>query len=172
AVLSMLAFAKDYPALVRAQDRREWLSSAPGIRQLAGSRALILGMGAIGKEVAKILAGFGVGLAPVRRFPGPGELGPSDWQARLGSFDWVVLALPGTEETRGLLGAAEFAAMKPDAVLVNFARADVVDEPALIDALREKRIAGAVIDVTDPEPLPGDHPFWTLGNVHLTMHLS
>lgn len=171
-VLSMLAMAKDYPALVRAQDRREWLSAAPGIRQLAGSRALILGMGAIGREVARMLSGFGVEVAPVRRSPGPGELGPGDWKTQLGTFDWIVLALPGTEETKGLLGEAEFAAMKRDAVLVNFARADVVDEPALVEALREKRIAGAVIDVTDPEPLPSDHPFWSLGNVHLTMHLS
>jgi phosphoglycerate dehydrogenase-like enzyme len=172
AVLSMLAIAKDYPALLRAREWREWLRGAPGIRQMAGSRALILGMGAIGQEIAKMLGGFGVEVAPVRRSPGPGELGPEDWQAQLGTFDWIVLALPGTSETAGLIGAEEFAAMKRDAVLVNFARADIVNEPALLSALREKRIAGAVIDVTDPEPLPEDHPFWSLDNVHLTMHLS
>lgn len=172
AVMTMLILAKDYRAIVHAQDHREWLRAAPGIRQLAGSRALILGMGAIGQEIAKMLSGFGVEVSPVRRSPGPGELGRDDWKAHLGTFDWIVLVLPGTAETKNLIGAAEFAAMKRDAVLVNFARADVVDEPALLSALRERRITGAVIDVTDPEPLPEDHPFWSFDNVHLTMHLS
>jgi phosphoglycerate dehydrogenase-like enzyme len=102
----------------------------------------------------------------VRRSSGLG------WRRRLGTFDWIVLALPGTPQTRGLIGAAEFTAMKADAVLINFARADIVDEAALIEALREKRIAAAVLDVTEPEPLPPAHPLWQLDNAHLTMHLS
>src|SRR5690606_17164970 len=64
------------------------------------------------------------------------------------------------------------AAMKPDAVLVNFARADCVDQPALVEALRDRRIAAAVLDLTDPEPLPEGHPLWSLDNAHITMHLS
>ena len=172
AVLAMLAVAKDYPAVVRAQDRHEWLGEAPGTRELAGSRALILGQGAIGRTIDRMLQGFGVETVPVRRRQEEGALGPDEWQARLGEFDWIVLALPGTAETRGLIGAREIAAMKPDAVLVNYARADVVDQPALIEALREKRIAAAVLDLTDPEPLPPDHPLWSLGNAHITMHLS
>lgn len=166
AVMTMLAVAKDYPAVVRAQDRSEWLEHAPGTRELAGSKALILGQGAIGQTIDLILQGFGVSTVTVRRSSGEG------WQGRLGEFDWIVLALPGTAETRGLIGAAELAAMKREAVLVNFARADIVDEPALIAALREKRIAAAVLDVTDPEPLPPDHPLWSLDNAHITMHLS
>jgi len=166
AVLTMLAVAKAYPAVVRAQDRREFLDEAPGTRELAGSRALILGQGAIGQAIDRSLRGFGVATETVRRSSGLG------WKDRLGAFDWIVLALPGTAETRGLIGAAELAAMKPEAVLVNFARADIVDEPALIAALRERRIAAAVLDVTDPEPLPPDNPLWSLDNAHLTMHLS
>jgi phosphoglycerate dehydrogenase-like enzyme len=166
AVMTMLTVAKDYPAVVRAQDRGEWLEHAPGTRELAGSRALILGQGAIGQAIDSMLQGFGVETETVRRKDGLG------WKARLGEFDWIVLALPGTPETRGLLGAAEFTAMKREAVLVNFARADIVDQAALIEALRDKRIAAAVIDVTEPEPLPPDHPLWALDNAHLTMHLS
>ena len=166
AVMTMLAVTKNYPAVVRAQDRGEWLAHAPGTRELAGSKALILGQGAIGQTIDRILQGFDVATVAVRRNSGEG------WQGRLGEFDWIVLALPGTVETRGLIGAAELAAMKAEAVLVNFARADIVDEPALIAALREKRIAAAVLDVTDPEPLPPDHPLWSLDNAHITMHLS
>jgi phosphoglycerate dehydrogenase-like enzyme len=166
AVMTMLTVAKDFPAVVRAQDRREFLDDAPGTRELAGSRALILGQGAIGQAIDRMLQGFGVETEAVRRSSGPG------WKDRLGTFDWIVLALPGTAETRGLIGAAELAAMKRDAVLVNFARADIVDEPALLAALQDRRIAAAVLDVTDPEPLPPDHLLWSLDNAHITMHLS
>ena len=166
AVMTMLTVAKDFPAVVRAQDRREFLDDAPGTRELAGSKALILGQGAIGQAIDRMLHGFGVETETVRRSSGLG------WKDRLGAFDWIVLALPGTAETRGLIGAAELAAMKPEAVLINFARADIVEEAALIGALRERRIAAAVLDVTDPEPLPPDHPLWKLDNAHITMHLS
>jgi phosphoglycerate dehydrogenase-like enzyme len=166
AVMTMLTVAKDFSAVVRAQDRREFLENAPGTRELLGSRALILGRGAIGQAIERMLQGFGVETETVRRSSGLG------WKDRLGTFDWIVLALPGTPETRGLIGAAELAAMKREAVLVNFARADIVDEPALVAALREARIAAAVLDVTDPEPLPAEHPLWSLDNAHITMHLS
>ncbi|WP_235911684.1 D-2-hydroxyacid dehydrogenase [Croceibacterium soli] len=172
AVMTMLAVAKDYPAVVRAQDRGEWLDRPPGTRELAGSKALILGQGAIGRAIDRMLQGFSVETVTVRRRAGEGALGPGEWQARLREFDWIVLALPGTAETRGLIGAAELAAMKPDAVLVNYARADVIDQAALVEALRENRIAAAVLDVTDPEPLPPGHPLWSLDNAHITMHLS
>jgi phosphoglycerate dehydrogenase-like enzyme len=166
AVMTMLTVAKGYPQVVRAQDRGEWLEHAPGTRELAGSKALILGQGAIGQAIDRMLKGFGVETEVVRRRSGPG------WKARLGAFDWIVLALPGTAETRGLIGAAELMAMKREAVVVNFARADIVDPAALAEALRDKRIAAAVIDVTEPEPLPPGHPLWSLDNAHLTMHLS
>jgi len=172
AVLGMLAIAKNYPAVVRAQDKREWLNAAPGIRDLAGSKALILGYGAIGQAIGQQLRGFGVEVVPARRHGGIGVLTPAEWPARIGEFDWIILALPGTTETEGLIGAKEFAAMKREAVLLNFARANVVDQDALVEALREKRIYAAMLDVTDPEPLPTDHPLWELDNAHITMHLS
>lgn len=166
ALLAMLAVAKGYPAVVRAQDRREWLDAAPGTRDLAGSRALILGHGAIGQAIERALEGLGVEVCAVssRR--------PRNWRSQIGSFDWIVLAVPGTSETRGMIGAAELAGMKREAVLVNFARADCVDQEALVEALREKRIAAAILDLTDPEPLPPDHPLWSLDSAHITMHLS
>ena len=166
AVMSMLAVAKDYPAVVRAQDRHEWLDEPPGIRDLAGSRALILGHGAIGQALERALEAFGVEVVAVSNSR------PRNWRSRIGEFDWIVLALPGTPQTKGIIGAPELAGMKPEAVLVNFARADCVDQPALIEALSEKRIAAAVLDLTDPEPLPPDHPLWALDNAHITMHLS
>ena len=166
ALLSMLAVAKDYPAVVRAQDRGEWLDAAPGIRDLAGSRALVLGYGAIGQAIGRALEGLGVEVFAVSRSR------PRGWRHQLGSFDWIVLALPGTPETKGTIGRAELAALKPEAVLVNFARADCVDQDALVEALAERRIAAAVLDLTDPEPLPPGHPLWALENAHITMHLS
>lgn len=166
AVMTMLAVAKDYPAVVRAQDRHEWLAEPPGIRDLAGSRALILGYGAIGQAIGRALEALDVEVFAVSRSR------PRGWRHQIGTFDWIVLALPGTPETKGAIGAPELAAMKPDAVLVNFARADCVDQPALVEALTKRRIAAAVLDLTDPEPLPPDHPLWSLPNAHITMHLS
>lgn len=172
AVLGMLAIAKNYPAVVRAQDARQWLGAAPGIRDLAGSKALIIGLGAIGKRISEQLKGFGVELTAVRRHRADGVLTPDEWRGRLGEFDWIILTVPGTSETEGMIGASEIAAMKREAVLLNFARANVIDQDALVAALREKRIYAAMLDVTDPEPLPSDHPLWSLNNAHITMHLS
>ena len=172
AVMGMLAIAKNYRAVVRAQDARQWLNAAPGIRELAGSRALIIGYGAIGRRIAEQLKGFGVEVVAVRRHKEEGVLTPDEWRARIGEFDWIVLTVPGTPETEGMIGAAEIAGMKREAVVVNFARANVLDQDALAAALRAKRIAAAMLDVVDPEPLPGDHPLWELENAHITMHLS
>ncbi|MEP2235424.1 MAG: D-2-hydroxyacid dehydrogenase [Alteripontixanthobacter sp.] len=171
-VMGMLNIAKGYREVVHAQERREWLTDSPGKRELYGSKALLLGYGAIGKLIEQRLAAFGVGVTVVRRTPGPDTLGPDDWRSRLGEFDWVILAVPATPETDAMIGAEELAAMKSDAVLVNIARGAVVDQPALLEALEAKSIGGAFLDVTTPEPLPQDHPLWSLDNAHITMHLS
>jgi phosphoglycerate dehydrogenase-like enzyme len=171
-IAGMLAIAKDYPAVMRAQDRREWLEAAPGMRELAGSKALLFGYGAIGQRIARQLSGFEVEVVPVSRSGRAGTIRPDAWRGRLGEFDWVILVVPGTKETEGLIGAGELSTMKRDAVLVNFARAACIDQVALIAALREERIAAALLDVTDPEPLPADHPLWEVPGVHITMHLS
>ena len=171
-VMGMLNIAKGYRDVVRAQDRREWLLDSPGKRELAGSKALLLGYGAIGKLIQPRLEAFDVDVTVVRRSAGENTLTPDQWRVRLGDFDWIILAVPATPETEGMIGADELAAMKRDAVIVNIARGSVIDQPALIEALEKKAIGGAFLDVTTPEPLPSDHPLWALENAHITMHLS
>lgn len=171
-VMAMLTVAKGYREVVRAQDRHEWLMDSPGKVELLGSRALILGYGAIGKNVEQRLAGFGVEVIKVRRSGGDGALGPDEWRAQLGAFDWVILAVPATPETEHMIGAAELATMRPGATLINVARGSVVDQDALVSALEAGRPGQAFLDVTTPEPLPSEHPLWSLPNAHISMHLS
>lgn len=176
-VMGMLTIAKGYRAVMRAQERHEWLIDSPGKVELYGSKALLLGYGAIGKLIEERLKAFNVDVTIVRRTlqsgsRGPFSLAPDAWQARLGEFDWVILAVPATPETDEMIGADELAAMKQSAVLVNIARGSVVDQDALVHALKDKQIGGAFLDVTSPEPLPADHPLWSLDNCHVSMHLS
>ncbi len=171
-VMLMLTHAKGYREVVRAQDRHEWLTESPGKLELAGSRALLLGMGAIGSLIKTRLEAFDVEVVPVRRSGGEGTLGPDAWRPRLGEFDWIILAVPATPETDGMIGASELAAMKHSAVLVNIARGAVVDQAALTAALQARQIGGALLDVTTPEPLPSDDALWGLENTQITMHLS
>ena len=171
-VMGMLTIAKGYREVVHAQDRREWLKESPGKMELYGSKALLLGYGAIGKLIAERLKAFNVDVTIVRRTPGPSSLAPDAWQARLGEYDWVILAVPATPETEEMIGADELAEMKESAVLVNIARGSVIDQDALVKALQDRQIGGAFLDVTTPEPLPVDHPLWQLDNCHISMHLS
>ena len=171
-IMGMLTIAKGYRDVVRAQDRHDWLMDSPGKVELAGSKALLLGYGAIGKLVEERLRPFGVDVSVVRRSPGANTLGPDQWRARLGEFDWIILAVPATPETEKMIGADELKAMKSTATIVNIARGTVIDQAALIEALLAKRIGGAFLDVTDPEPLPAGHPLWSMDNAHITMHLS
>lgn len=171
-VMGMLTVAKGYREVVRAQDRHEWLMDSPGKIELYGSRALLLGYGAIGKLVEERLKGFAVDVTVVRRSPGQNTLTPDQWRGRLGDFDWVILAVPATPETDGMIGAAELAAMKPTATLINIARGSVVDQAELVTALQTGQIGHAFLDVTTPEPLAADDQLWTLPNAHITMHLS
>ncbi|MEE4199256.1 D-2-hydroxyacid dehydrogenase [Erythrobacter sp.] len=171
-IMGMLNIAKGYREVMRAAERREWLFDSPGKRELAGSKALLLGYGAIGKLIKPRLEAFDVEVTVVRRTPGENTLGPDEWRGKLGEFDWIILAVPSTPETENMIGADELTRMKSDAVLVNIARGEVVDQPALVDALQAKSIEGAFLDVTTPEPLPEDHVLWTLDNAHISMHLS
>ncbi|WP_271079641.1 D-2-hydroxyacid dehydrogenase [Aurantiacibacter sp. MUD61] len=171
-VMLMLAHAKGYRDVVRAQDRNEWLLDSPGKRELAGERVLLLGLGAIGSLVKTRLEAFDMEVVPVRRSGGEGALRPDEWRDRLGEFGWVILAVPSTPDTRHMIGAAELDAMRSDAVVVNIARGDVIDQAALVEALHAKSIEAALLDVTEPEPLPEDHPLWSLENAQVTMHLS
>lgn len=174
ALLGVLALAKRLDEVVRAHDRRDWLTGPPGTMEMLGSKALILGYGAIGREIGQRLRAFGVDVTGVRRSPDPDPaiIGPDAWRARLGEFDHIILAAPNTDETRAMIGAGELAAMKPSARIVNIARGDLIDQPALIAALEAGRIGGAFLDVTTPEPLPADHPLWRAPDALVTMHLA
>lgn len=172
AVMGILVAAKRYDQVVRIADRHEWTDVPPGRTELEGSGALIVGQGAIGTQIAERLQAFGVAVTGVTRSGRDGTLNAGEWRPRLGEFDWVILAAPATGETRRLIGADELEAMRPTAWLVNIARGDLVDQDALIEALREGRIGGAFLDTVSPEPLPGDHPLWSAPNCLMTMHLA
>jgi phosphoglycerate dehydrogenase-like enzyme len=172
AVLGVLAAAKRFDEVVRAHDRHEWPKDSPGKVELFETKALIIGMGAIGKLIGERLAAFGVAVTGVTRSGRDGTLKPDEWQAKLGAFDWVILAAPSTDATKAMIGTAELAAMKPNAWLINIARGDMIEEAALLDALNGRKIAGAFLDPTSPEPLPADHPLWSAPNCMITMHLS
>ena len=172
AVLGVLAAAKRLDEVVRAQDRREWPRDAPGKVELDGTSALVIGYGTIGRLIGERLSAFGVRVTGVTRSGRDGTLTPDNWAERLGEYDWLILAAPSTDATRAMIGAAELAAMRPGAWLINVARGDMVDQDALLAALSAKRIGGAFLDTVEPEPLPGDHPLWSAPNTIITMHLS
>jgi phosphoglycerate dehydrogenase-like enzyme len=138
---------------------------------------LIIGLGQIGQAIAERAAVFGMHVVGSRRsgaaVPGVSAVVPADgWRPLLGEADYVVIAAPLTPETRGMIGAAELATMRPDAYLINIARGEIVDEAALIAALQSGRIAGAGLDVFNVEPLPAESPLWGLPNVFITPHIS
>lgn len=167
---SILAFSRRLHEAARAD---AWQPVDPG--ELAGSTVTVVGLGAIGQATAERLDPFDVTTLGVRSRPergGPTEevLGPDDLHAALARSDVLVLCCPLTPETRGLIGRSEFATLPSDALLVNVARGEVVETDALVSALRRGRIGGAALDVTDPEPLPDDHPLWSLEEVFVTPH--
>jgi phosphoglycerate dehydrogenase-like enzyme len=162
--------------LFRAQQRgRRWQPAAP--LRLHGATLCVVGLGDIGRTIARTARGFGmrvVGVSQRARKAAEAErvYTTRDIRKAVAGADFVALTVPLTEATRGLIGAAELAAMKPSAWLINIARGPVVDEAALLDALRSRRLGGAVLDVFDAEPLPEAHPLWTFDNVVVTPHIS
>jgi phosphoglycerate dehydrogenase-like enzyme len=174
-VMAMLAIAKGLPGLLTAQQLKAWAKPAR-TRDLQGSSVLLLGFGTVGHAVWERLRPFGVTAAAVRRRPcaetGIEVLGPEAWRPRIGEFDWVIVTAPLSGQTRSMIGAAELAGLKPGAWLLNVSRGGIVDQSALIAALRGGTIGGAYLDVTDPEPLPGDSDLWAMPNVIVTPHSS
>ncbi|WP_175507186.1 D-2-hydroxyacid dehydrogenase [Halostagnicola kamekurae] len=174
---AILHFTRRFHEAQRRQRRREWRHYQA--TELQGSTVTVVGLGGIGEAVCRRLEPFGVETVGVRYSPEKG--GPTDdvigfgtdaFEAALARTDYLVLACPLTDTTRGLIGHEEFVTLDPDAVVVNVARGPVIDTDALIEALRSSLIRGASLDVTDPEPLPEDHPLWGLGNVQITPHNS
>ena len=174
AIMMMLAAAKRSDIINDNQRQHNWLELPPGTTEIDGSKALIIGYGGIGQQIAKKLSGFDVEITAVRRTATgePNVIGLDEWRDRLGEFDWVFVSAPATSDTKHMFGADEFAAMKSSAWLVNIARGSLVDQDALITALNDKTIGGAALDVADPEPLPSDHQLWDAPNCIITMHLS
>jgi glyoxylate/hydroxypyruvate reductase len=159
-----------------AQRQRRWLGSLIP-RRLGGTTMTVVGMGDIGRDIGRAARALGVRVIGVSRGGRPMREADRVYRVSalpraLGAADWVVVVLPLTPQTRGLIGARELAAMRPSAWLVNVGRGPVVDEGALVTALRERRLAGAVLDVFGVEPLPPDHPLWGLDNVVITPHIS
>jgi phosphoglycerate dehydrogenase-like enzyme len=174
-VMYMLALSRDLRGFMRDQDARRWNTRAIG--ELDGATLAVIGMGPIGTEVARLGTALGMRVEAVRRRRGSaGEpwttRGFDELHGVLGRADWVVCALPLVEKTRGLFGAAEFAAMRRGARFINVGRGDLVDEDALVNALQSGHLGGAGLDVFAVEPLPIDSPLWGMDNVIVTPHSS
>lgn len=177
----LLAFARRLPTAWRLQQRRQWRHFG-AFDGLTNSTVTIVGLGTIGREVTAMLDGFDVETVGARYTPSKG--GPTDevvgirsdaFYEALGRTDYLVLACQLTDATRGLIGRRAFRALSPEAVLVNVARGAVIDTDELLAALRDPagtHIRGAALDVTEPEPLPENHPLWTLDNVIITPHMA
>ena len=177
-VTQMLTLAKQVGRMVRGQRARQW--DRFDLAQLRGATIGIVGFGAIGRETARLAAAFGMRVLAVKRnLADVGLAGaevevlpPSALDRVLREADFLVLAAPSTPETRGMIGARELSLMKPTAYFINPARGDLVDEPALLAALAERRIAGAALDVLQSEPPPADSPWWEVDNALVTAHVA
>ncbi len=174
AVLLVLAAARHLPQAARAT---EWRHRDLGGERLAGRTVGIVGAGAIGRETIARLRPFGVRILAQTRSGrevagADRSLGAAELEDLLRESDFVVLAAPLTPETRGLVGERELELLGPDGWLVNVGRGPLVDTDALVRALEAGRLGGACLDVTDPEPLPPDHPLWRFPNVLVTPHVA
>ncbi len=175
ALFGLLYFAKGVPVLARWKSERHWQRHTTA--QLRGSRALLVGLGGVGREVAKLLAAAGVELTGVGR-PGRGYQVPgvtayvadTEIASVLPHVEAVILACPLTDRTFGLIGRIELELLPRGAVVVNISRGQVVDEAALIDLLTSGHLGGACLDVFETEPLPESSPLWDLENVLISPH--
>ncbi len=178
AIAGLLFFAKDLRRMLRSQAEGRW--DPFDIVEIRGQTMGIVGYGDIGRAAAQRAHAMGMKVLALRRRPELSHGDPhvdkvyawGDLHKILPQCDAVVAAAPLTEETRGMIGAPEFALMKPGAVIVNVGRGPVIDEASMIHALEQKRIKGAVLDVFDTEPLPSGHPLYRLENVLLSPHCA
>lgn len=176
-ICAVMSLFLKFPQYRDNQRERAWREEgAP--KFVAGSSALVVGMGNIGGEFAKRFRALGGRVTGVKRTPSPKPdfLDALDTMDRLDALlpeaDVVALSLPETPETRGLFGAERIARMKPGSVLVNVGRGTAVDADALAAALTSGHLLGAALDVTDPEPLPPEHPLWGISSAFVTPHIS
>lgn len=168
----MLALARDSARLVRNKDAHRWDRGARW-PLLAGQTAVVVGIGVSGIAIGELLKAFGMRVIGLSRTPravaGFEAILPTDRLAEVArEADWLINVLPGSDENRGIFSGAVLAAMKPTAFFINVGRGETVDEASLIACLKEKRIAGAGLDVFANSPLEPDSPFWDLPNVFIT----
>ncbi len=181
AIAVMLALAKRLPQAMRYQAKKVWSqeilwNERPRPREVAGATVAVVGMGGIGAEFARLAKALGMRVLAVREDPSKGAagadavFGSAQIDEVLPQADYVLLCTPVTPATTRIINAARLKKMKPDAYLMNVARGPLIDEPALIAALKAREIAGAGLDVFEEEPLPADSPFWEMDNVLITPH--
>lgn len=177
-VLAMLVAAKQLGRFIRQSDAGEW-DPSPQPTELEGARALFLGLGSVGTMAAAMAAGLGVEVRAVTRSgrpgppPGVARMVPAGaWRSELAAADFVVCALPLTPQTAGMIDASALSAMRGTAWLVNVARGGLIDEAALVAALDQGLIGGAVLDAFVQEPLPAGHPLWRRPNVLVLPHAT
>src|SRR5947209_5549049 len=180
----IFALAKKIPLASLWQRKKLWGQAAiwtegPRPREVAGATLGLIGVGSIGRNVTKKAAALGMRVIAAREHPEKGRpegvdkiLASSNLDELLAESDYVVLAAPLTGATKGLMDAAHLAKMKPDSYLINVGRGPQVDDVALVDTLRNKRIAGAALDVFQQEPLPSNSPLWDLENLLITPHTA
>ena len=176
----LLALTRDLPYYLDPAHRGNWNRRGSGAEPIAlhGRTLLVVGLGGIGTEVARRGKGFGMRVLATRRSDTPPpsfvdrQTTPDKLMELLAEADVVALCVPLTTQTERMIGARELEALKKGAYLINVGRGKVVDTDALVQALQSGHLAGACLDVTDPEPLPSDHPLWSMPNVVITPHTS
>ncbi|GER72476.1 D-2-hydroxyacid dehydrogenase [Weizmannia acidilactici] len=172
----LLRHAKSFDLFRIRQEKHEWVPDAP-LSEISGRCIMIVGMGAIGSEIARLAKAFGMKVIGVntngRKTENADEMyTPDTMVSALNEADYVVSVLPSTKTTRHFYTKTHFEAMKPSAVWINIGRGDAVEPQVLIDALQSGKIAHAYLDVFDEEPLPPEHPFWKIENITITPHIS
>lgn len=180
AITGLLMLARNFPRWLTAQRERRWDPMRPPDfpRDLVGQTAIVFGLGSIGSEIAKLAQALGLKVIGIRRSPQqPGDpvdelYTPDKLPQLLPHCDWLIIATPLTAETRGLIDGAMLARLPKGARIINVARGEIIDETALVAALREQRLGGAYLDVFEKEPLPAESPLWDLPNVLVTPHNS
>ncbi len=183
AIAVLLALAKRLPQAMRYQAKKVWAqellwNERPRPREVAGETVVVIGMGGIGREFTVRAKAMGMKVLAVRENPAKGPdgadavYGPSQIDEVLPRADYVLLCTPVTPATTGIINKDRLKKMKPEAYVINVGRGPLIDEPALIEALGNRRIAGAALDVFEEEPLPPDSPFWSLDNVLITPHTA
>ncbi|MBX3650255.1 MAG: D-2-hydroxyacid dehydrogenase [Burkholderiales bacterium] len=180
AITGLLMLARNVPRWLRGQQEHRWdpMRSPDFPRDLVGQTVVVYGLGSIGREIARLARALGLKVIGIRRSPRQAgdpvdELHPpQQLAALLPRADWLVLAAPLTDETRGLINADMLSRLPPGARIINVARGEIIDETALVAALGEGRLGGAYLDVFEKEPLAAESPLWALPNVLVSPHNS